>query len=193
MPTPYEKSRAENIKRNRELLLSLELDELKKYVPPKTVKEGASAAGSRKRKSPPPQDTKDENESNTKVSKTCATQDITNTSGVRRSARNAGRAVDYKSEVAKTSPLVISTAAKIAMNSESKKTSERRHTPYVIYSPLAMQLLTATYNVGNGMEIFPISKLANGGRQGTSHSKYYRLLIKHVCYREACSADSIHA
>ena len=132
MPTPYEKSRAENIKRNRELLLSLGLDALKNYVPPKTVKE-APAAKSRKRKSPLPQDTKDEDESKTKVTKTRATQDITNTSSVRRSARNTGRVVDYKSEVVKTFPEVISTAAKIAMNSENKKTSGRRHNPYVIY------------------------------------------------------------
>lgn len=132
MPTPYEKSRAENIKRNRDLLLSLGLDELKNYVPPKTVKEVTPAAKSRKRKSPPLQDTKDEDESDTKFPKTRATQDITNTSGTRRSARNAGKVVDYKSEVVKTAPEVISTAAKIAMNGESKITSGRRHSPYVV-------------------------------------------------------------
>lgn len=119
----------ENIKRNKELLLSIGLDKLKEYVPPKThTKDVAPAAKSRKRKSPPPQDMK-EKEFGTKVIKTRVTQDITNTPGTRRSARNAGRIVDYKSEVVKTFPEVISTAAKIAMNSEKRATSDRRHSP----------------------------------------------------------------
>jgi E3 ubiquitin-protein ligase UHRF1 len=131
MPTPYEKSRDENIRRNREMLLALGLDELKTYVPPKTVKEVVPAAKSRKRKSPPLQDTKDEDESDAKISKTRAAQDITNTSGVRRSARNAGKVIDYKSEAVTTLPEVISAAARIAKNSEGKSTLERRHNPYV--------------------------------------------------------------
>ena len=132
MPTPYEKSRNENIKRNREMLLALGLDELKTYVPPKTTKKDVvPAAKSRKRKSPPLQDTKDEDKSDPKVSKTRADQDITNTSGVRRSSRNAGKVVYYKSEVVQTLPEVISTAAKIVRNSEGRSTSERRHSPYV--------------------------------------------------------------
>jgi len=131
MPTPYERARDENIRKNRESLLALELDQLKTYIPQKTTKKGsASAEKSRKRKLPP-QDTKDEDGSDVKLSKTRATQDITNTSGMRRSARNAGRVVDYKSEVVKTLPEVISTAAKIAANSESKSALERRHNPYV--------------------------------------------------------------
>ena len=131
MPTPYEKSRNENIKRNREMLLALGLDELKTYVPPKTTKEVIPAVKSRKRKSPPLQDMKDEDESDAKVSKTGAAQDITNTSGVRRSARHAGKVVDYKSEIVTTLPEVISTAAKIAKNGEGKSTQERRYDPYV--------------------------------------------------------------
>lgn len=137
MPTPYEKARVENIERNRELLRSLGLDELKTFVPPKTVKE-APTAKSRKRKSPPLQDTKDGDESNAKVSKTRAAQDITDASGVRRSARNAGKFIDYKSEVVKTFPEVISTAAK----SGGKSTSERRHNPYV-------DLFTRCYTITN--------------------------------------------
>ncbi|KAF9643648.1 hypothetical protein BDM02DRAFT_3104129 [Thelephora ganbajun] len=130
MPTPYEKARDDNIKRNRETLLALGLDELKTYIPPKTAKKDvAPTAKSRKRKSPSLQDSKEEDESGAKVLRTHATQDITNASGVRRSARNAGKTVDYKSEVIKTLPEVISTAAKNAQNSEGKKTSERRHTP----------------------------------------------------------------
>ncbi|KAF9779718.1 PUA-like domain-containing protein [Thelephora terrestris] len=94
MPTPYEKSREENIERNRELLTFLGPDELKAYVPPKTTKKDAV--------------------------NTRAAQDITNTSGVRRSARNAGKTIDYKSEVVQALPELVSAAAKIAMNSERR-------------------------------------------------------------------------
>ena len=131
MPTPYEKERLANLKRNRELLLALELDELKNYVPSKTKKVALPEAKSRKRKSPPPRDAKNEDESDGKVLKTRAAQDITNTSGIRRSARNAGKVVDYKSEVVKAAPEIISPAARIAANSESKKDTGRRHSPYV--------------------------------------------------------------
>jgi len=132
MPTPYEKGRAENIKRNRELLLSLGLDELKAYVPPKAVKKDADpVAKSRKRKSPPLQDTKDEDESEAKVAKTRVAQDIKNTSGVRRSGRNTGKIVDYKSEVVTNLPELISAAARSANSSEGKSNLERRHNPYV--------------------------------------------------------------
>ncbi|KAF9781005.1 PUA-like domain-containing protein [Thelephora terrestris] len=127
MPTPYEKSREENIKRNRELLMSLGLDELKTYVPPKaTKKDVPPAAKSRKRKSPPPEDDTD---LGVKAVKTRAAQDTTNTSGVRRSARNAGKTIDYKSEVVQALPGVVSAAAKIAMNSERRANSERRQNP----------------------------------------------------------------
>ena len=129
--TPYERLRNENIKRNKEMLLALGLDKSNTYVPPKTAKKTVTVAKSRKRKPPPLQDTKDEDESDAKVSKTRAAQDITNTSGVRRSARNAGKAVDYKSEIVTTFPEVISAAAKVVKNSEGKKNSERRHNPYV--------------------------------------------------------------
>ena len=132
MPTPYEKSRDENIKRNRELLMTLGLDELKAYVPPKVTKKNIPpAAKSRKRKSPPLEDATSDDEPNAKALKTRATQDITNTSGVRRSARNSGKVVDYKSEVVKAAPEIISPAARIAANSEGKKTLERLHSPYV--------------------------------------------------------------
>ena len=131
MPTPYEKRRDENIQRNKELLLALELEELKAYVPPKTTKKDlVPAAKSRKRKSPP-QDAEGENESNTKVLKTRAAEGITDASGVRRSARNAGKVVDYKSEVVKTFPEAISHAAKVALESDRKNALERRHDPYV--------------------------------------------------------------
>jgi len=135
MPTPYEKERAENIKRNREMLLDLGLDELKKYVPPKTTKKDvAPVTQSRKRKSPP-QDAEDGNESNAKVLKTRAAEGITDASGARRSARNAGKVVDYKSEVVKTFPEAISLAAKVALDSDRKNALERLHSPYVDLSP----------------------------------------------------------
>ena len=92
------------------MILALGLDELKTYVPPKTTKEAIPAVTSRKRKSPPLQDMEDEDESDAKVSKTRAAQDITNTFGVRRSARHAGKVVNYKSEIVTTPPEVISTA-----------------------------------------------------------------------------------
>ena len=128
MPTPYEKARLANIQRNRELLRALELDDLKTYV---AVPKKEPTAKSRKRKSPPVKDEEDGDEDGDKVSKTRAVQDITNTSGARRSARNAGKVVDYKREVVTTLPEVISAAAKSAKNSEGKGMSERRHNPYV--------------------------------------------------------------
>jgi len=131
MPTPYEKSREANIQRNKGLLLALELDELKTFVPPKTAKKDVTAtAKSRKRKSPP-QDEEGENEPNAKVLKTRATEGVANASGVRRSARNSGKVVDYKSEVVKTFPEVISLAARVAIESDRKNALERRHNPYV--------------------------------------------------------------
>jgi E3 ubiquitin-protein ligase UHRF1 len=140
MPTPYEKERNANIRRNRELILAMELDKLKQYVPLQTAKkEVPPAAKSRKRKSPPPED---EDELETKVIKTLATQDITNTSGVRRSARNAGKTVDYISEVVKPSPEAISAAARIAMNSERKANSDRRQSPYVNFRRVVVRSLT---------------------------------------------------
>lgn len=118
-----------NIQRNKALLLTLEIDELKSFVPEKTEKDAPSTTKSRKRKSPPPQDVNEEHELENKFAKTRATKDITNTSGVRRSARNTGKTVDYNSEVVKTFPEAISTAAKIAMKSEKKAASGHRHDP----------------------------------------------------------------
>ena len=165
MPTPYEKQRMENIKRNRELLLAQGLDGLKNFVEKKDV---APPAKSRKRKSPPPPDMKEENGSGAKAVKTRATQDITNTSGVRRSARNSGKTVDYKSEVVRTLPEVISTAAKIAMNSEKRAASERRHNPCVFFFQLVPgQSLMQCRNVENIMAPSLELRLANGGRPGT--------------------------
>lgn len=137
MPTVYEKIRQGNIERNKALLLAMELDEVKTYVPLKTNKKDVKPmTKSRKRKSPPPQDLKEEDEPRAKSVKTRPTQDITNTSGVRRSARNAGKTVDYKSEVVKFFPEAISTAARIAMKSEHKAASDRRHNPYLIFFSL---------------------------------------------------------
>lgn len=102
---------------------------MKNYVPSKTTKsKDRVPEKSRKRKSPP----KNEDDVDTKVVKTRAAQDITNTSGVRRSARNAGKTVDYKSEVVKTFPEATSEAARIAMMSERKAASRDRQNPYVI-------------------------------------------------------------
>ena len=172
MPTPYEKQRLDNIQRNREMLLALGLDELKKYVPPKaTKKDVAAVAKSRKRKSPP-QDAEDESESNGKVLKTRTAQSITDASGVRRSARNTGRVVDYKSEVVKTFPEAISLAAKVALASDRKNTLERRHNPYVdLSATVVIRPLTPPFNAGSNMATFPTLRSANGGRQGTLRSE----------------------
>ena len=43
------------------------------------------------------------------------------------------------------------------------------------------------------MATFLASRLANGGRLGASRSDPQRSRIKRIRYREACSADSIHA
>ena len=193
MPTPYERQRAENLKKNKALLQELGLDELKMYVPPKTAKKDiAPTAKSRKRKSPPPQDEKGENGSNAKALKTRAAEDITNASGMRRSARNAGKVVDYKSETVKTLPEVISHAAKIAENAGGKRSLERLHTPYVDLS-VATQPLTLLCNVGNSTVTFLRLRLVVGGRRGVLHPDPRRSRVDHILHREACSADAIHA
>lgn len=174
------------------MLLALGLDELKTYVPPKTTKKDTVPAKSRKRKSPPPLDPKNEDESDTKVLKTRATQDITNT-GIRRSARNAGKVVDYKKEVVKAAPEVISPAARNAKNSEGKSTLERRHSPYVNLRARCHITVNDVIPAGSSMAIFPMLRLASGGRPGALSSNPYRSRIKRIRYREACSADSIHA
>jgi len=127
----YERLREESIKRNRNALRALGLDGLETRPRPRTRREAVPAAKTRKRKLPPPQDTEDEDEPDAKVLKKYAAQSIASTSGVRRSARSAGKATARESTAYGTLPEVASTSAKIVTNGKGKSTSERRHSPYV--------------------------------------------------------------
>jgi hypothetical protein len=149
---------------NLEVLLALGFNELKNYVPPK--KEAVLAAKSRKRKSPPLRDTKDGDRSDAKVSRTRAARDITNTSGVRRSARNAGKVIDYKNEPLKPSlrlPLLPRRSRSIVKARAPRNVATTRMWAYF---PAVMKSLTAACNVGNSVAIFLTSRLAIGGRPG---------------------------
>jgi len=128
---------------------------------------------------------KEEDEPDPKLSRTRATQDITNTSGVRGSGRNAGRVVDYESEVVETLPEVISTTAKIVGNSRDKSTLERRHSRMWIRLPVVAQPLTTACNVGSSMAVFLAPRLAVGSLPSTSRPKYYESRIGCICYMEA--------
>jgi len=146
MSTAYERLRDENIKTSRATLLALELDKLKTYhIPSRTMRGAAPAAKTRKRKLLPPQDTEDEDGPDAKVSKKHAAQDITSTSGVRRSTGSAGKVTACESAADGTLPGVVSTSVKIVTNGEGKSTLERRHSPYV--NPLVRFHAIANHNV----------------------------------------------
>ncbi|KAK0506114.1 PUA-like domain-containing protein [Armillaria luteobubalina] len=132
MVSQYEADRNANIERNRELLKSLGLDTPmfepteKKRNKPKTV--------SKKRKAPPLAN--DDKESN-KVAKVEGETDVpASEAGVRRSARNRGKAVDYKSEKTGESPMPIAFRAGIRTSGNegplgSGDGARRKHDPKV--------------------------------------------------------------
>jgi E3 ubiquitin-protein ligase UHRF1 len=101
----YEKDRLANIERNKALLASLELDIPQNLFPQKEVRRPKKPAAPKKRRAEPDENDEAPKESPAKVARTDASDDA---SGVRRSARNAGKTVDYKSEKTGGLPLPLS-------------------------------------------------------------------------------------
>ncbi|TRM66362.1 PUA-like domain-containing protein [Schizophyllum amplum] len=111
MPSAYEKQKAANIERNRQLLASLELDSAttdlfknKPQKPKPTPKPKPKKAAPKKRKEPP---AGGDEGPDTKAQCVEAPADP-EAGGVRRSARNAGKSVDYKAEQNKSIKTIIS-------------------------------------------------------------------------------------
>ncbi|KAK0465148.1 PUA-like domain-containing protein [Desarmillaria tabescens] len=131
MISAYEAQRNANIERNRELLKSLGLD-TPIFEPTETKRKPKTAP--KKRKAPPPA-SDDEN-----PNKAARVEDKTDVSssetGVRRSARNRGKAVDYKSEKTGESPMPIAFRAGVRTSGNegplgSGEGARRKHDPKV--------------------------------------------------------------
>ncbi|KAK0198429.1 PUA-like domain-containing protein [Armillaria mellea] len=125
MVSQYEVDRNANIERNRELLKSLGLDTPYKRKKSKTM--------SKKRKASPLAN----DEQSNKVAKVDGETDVSpSETGVRRSARNRGKAVDYKSEKMGESPMPIAFRAGIRTSGNegplgSGDGARRKHDPKV--------------------------------------------------------------
>jgi len=117
------------------MLLAPGLDKLKTHAPPKTTKEAVPAAIRVSADHRPLKPRKKKMGQMPRFENARRSGHHEHVWHVEECLRNAGGVVNYKSEVVETLPEVISTAAKIAGNSEGKSTSERRHDPYV--DPLA--------------------------------------------------------
>lgn len=89
----YELDREANIARNRALLATLDIP--KDLFPPKEVRQPKKSAASKKRRAEVDESTEEPEDSPPKVARTDSGHEP---SGARRSARNAGKTVDYKSE-----------------------------------------------------------------------------------------------
>lgn len=99
----YEKEREANIARNKALLASLGLEKPTTFDEPKEVRRPKKTAVSKKRKAEPTtEETGDQ--SVPKVARTDSDNDGPSSGTRRRSARNTGKTVDYKSEQLRSLP-----------------------------------------------------------------------------------------
>ncbi|KAK0208329.1 PUA-like domain-containing protein [Desarmillaria ectypa] len=128
MVSAYEAQRNANIERNRELLKSLGLDT--PIFEPKETKRKPKTAPKKRKVSPLAND--DE-----KPIKAARFEDVSpSETGVRRSARNRGKAVDYKSEKTRESPMPIAFRAGTRTSGNegplgSGEGARRKHDPKV--------------------------------------------------------------
>ncbi|EIN13715.1 hypothetical protein PUNSTDRAFT_140194 [Punctularia strigosozonata HHB-11173 SS5] len=127
-----EKQREINIARNKARLLELNLEEAAFFSPGKTVKKKPSP---RKRKEPSP-DADYEEEESTKVSRR---DDMdTPADGRRRSARNAGKKVDYKAEQAQSlrDPDALIVSRKSRNGPQGRPAGSKRIHSYKVYGSI---------------------------------------------------------
>ncbi|TFK41127.1 PUA-like domain-containing protein [Crucibulum laeve] len=135
MISQYEQSRQANIEKNAALLKSLGLD--KPAFEPKEVLRKPKAVPPRKRKQSATVDEDDEGpavlEEPPSKAQRIEPQDLKEGSGVRRSSRNAGKAVDYKGEILRASlvPLAYSSGVKTTENTGplGREEGPRKHNP----------------------------------------------------------------
>ncbi|KAI5835345.1 hypothetical protein K523DRAFT_411703 [Schizophyllum commune Tattone D] len=107
MPSAYEKLKAANIEKNKALLISLGLEaattQVFKDKPKPAPKPKPKKAAPKKRKEPPARE-----EDEGPDTKTQRVETVEAPSGVRRSARNAGKSVDYNAEHNKALKTIVS-------------------------------------------------------------------------------------
>ncbi|KAK0233207.1 PUA-like domain-containing protein [Armillaria fumosa] len=132
MVSQYEADRNANIERNRELLKSLGLD-TPMFEPTEKKRKKPQTVSKKRKASPLAKDDKQPN----KVAKVDGETDVpASEAGVRRSARNRGKAVDYKSEKTGESPMPIAFRAGIRTSGNegplgSGDGARRKHDPKV--------------------------------------------------------------
>lgn len=130
----YEDQRAENIRRNRELLVSLGLASPPSFMQPKP-KAKRKPAQSKKRQAPSESANADENDEERPKKAAKAVGDGDATEGVRRSSRNKGKTLNYNEDgqssaaAARALPRVISASAQRAMDSAPRDAMKRTHDP----------------------------------------------------------------
>lgn len=129
----YEDQREENIRRNRELLVSLGLAGPPSFMQPKP-KAKRKPAQSKKRQAPS-ESAADENDEERPKKAAKAVGDGDATEGVRRSSRNKGKTLNYNEDgqssaaAARALPRVISASAQRAMDSAPRDAMKRTHDP----------------------------------------------------------------
>ncbi|KAI0031753.1 PUA-like domain-containing protein [Vararia minispora EC-137] len=130
MPTPYELDREVRIRRNKALLDALGIKNSASTVlgVRTPVAAPAKPRAPRKRKTPPPSSHSSDTDSPEPASKTART----NETGLRRSARNAGKSIDYNKEK-EVDPVrtVAKKAGKGGIDREPGSMSKRIHDPKV--------------------------------------------------------------
>jgi E3 ubiquitin-protein ligase UHRF1 len=104
----YEIDRANNIKKNNALLASLDIH--KDIFPPKEVQRPKKIAAPKKRKAEVNENDDASVGSPPKIARTDTGDELL--SGARRSARNAGKKVDYRAEQVRSIPTPVSTRNK---------------------------------------------------------------------------------
>ena len=117
----YELQREENIRKNKELLLSLGLDQI--FPPPKQAKSPVKKRKAAEDDTGPPQKASKKSLSTEERGKF----NTVSSEGLRRSSRNAGKVVDYKSERHETP--AINLKGHLSRDSEPRNSTHRKHDP----------------------------------------------------------------
>ncbi|KAF8807436.1 hypothetical protein BYT27DRAFT_7189517 [Phlegmacium glaucopus] len=128
MVSEYQKKREENMRKNKELLISLGLD--KPMLEPKETRMKKRPA-IKKRHLPETSADDEDNKPPTKAQR--VDSDSTSGSSLRRSVRNVGKTVDYQKEVVTDSPVPVSISSGVKTSENSgplgRQTGKRRHDP----------------------------------------------------------------
>lgn len=128
-PTAYEIQRQKNLERNKLLLESLGIEPL--FPPPAKQTKNLTKGASKKRKAPSPTD-----DSATDVEKPTKKQarpsaPAENAAGLRRSARNSGKTVDYNAVQERGQPAPVAKSSLEHDRDANRPMGKRKHDPYV--------------------------------------------------------------